>query len=256
MCYINGVKVSLEEYISYKKEQKRIKELTAAKLFYQPVKRCFDYTEWPIIRIDGLGNWDAMPAEWGLIPPWIKNRAEANEFRYKFPTYNAIGKEVLEKRAYMAAVKKNRCLVPSSGFYEFMHLPKTGKKGQPLKATESFPFYITVPDETVFYMAGFYTEWFDHDKDDYINTFTICTADAGNIMAQVHNLKKRQTTILPTELAENWLEKNLPDKDIIEIASHQFDNSKLHVHTVKQKFWEYENPEEEVHYDNVPEIIR
>ena len=92
MCYINGVRVTLEEFIRYKNEQKRIKELTAAKLFYQPVRRAFDYTEWPIIKVDAFGNWDAVAAEWGLIPPWIKDRKEANEFRYKFPTYNAIGR--------------------------------------------------------------------------------------------------------------------------------------------------------------------
>lgn len=255
MCYINGIQVSLEEYIRFKKEQKMVKDLAAAKLFNQPAKRCFDYTEWPIIRVDGFGNWDAVPAEWGIIPVWIRNRAEANEFRYKFPTYNAIGSEVLTKKSFSNAARKYRCLVPSSGFYEFMHLPKIGKKGQPLKATESFPFYITVKDEPVFFMAGIYSPWFDHEKDDWINTFTICTADAGDVMAQVHNLKKRQPSILPPELAERWLDKNLKDDEITAIASYQFDNHKLHAHTVKQQFWKYDEPEEEVHYDNVPEII-
>lgn len=256
MCYINGVKVSLEEFIRYKREQKMVKDLMAAKLFYQPVKRCFDYTEWPIIRIDGMGNWDAVPAEWGIIPPWIKTREEATMFRYKFPTYNAIGDELLTKKSFVTPARKYRCLVPSTEFYEFMHLPKIGKKGQPLKATESFPFHISVIDEPVFYMAGIYSPWFDNEKDDWINTFAICTADAGNVMAQVHNLKKRQPTILPTELAERWTDKDLTDKEIIELASHQFDNSKLQVYTVKQKFWLYENPDEEVHYDVVPEIIQ
>ena len=256
MCYINGVKVSLEEYIRYKREQKMVKELTASKLFNQEVKRCFDYTEWPIIRIDGFGNWDAVPAEWGLIPPWIKSRDEANEFRYKFPTYNAIGSELLSKKSYITPARKYRCLVPSTGFYEFMHLHKIGKKGQQLKATESFPFFISVPEEPVFYMAGIYSPWFDNEKDDWINTFAICTADAGVVMSQVHNLKKRQPTILPVEPAERWTDKDLKDDEITALASHQFDNSKLHVHTVKQQFWKYENPEEEVHYDNVPEIIR
>ena len=136
-----------------------------------------------------------------------------------------------------------------------MHLPKIGKKGQSLKATESFPFYITVKDENPFFLAGLYSPWFDHQRDAYIDTFSICTADAGYKMAQVHNLKKRQPTILPPGLADRWLDEKLSDKEIIEIASHQFDNSKLHIHTVKQKFWESAEPEEEVHYDNVPEII-
>jgi len=255
MCYINGVKVSLEEFIAFKKEQKRVAELTAAKLFYQPVKRAFDYTEWPIIKIDSFGKWDAFPAEWGIIPPWIKNREEAMMFRYKYPTYNAIGTELFEKKSFITPARKYRCLIPSSGFYEFMHLPKMGKKGQPLKATESFPFYITVANEPVFFFAGLYSPWFDHQRDEYIDTFTICTAEAGKVMAQVHNLKKRQPTILPADLAEKWLDEGLKDKDIVEIASHQFDNNLLQVHPVKQKFWESENPEEEVHYDHIPEII-
>lgn len=255
MCYINGVKVSLEEYIIYKREQKMIKDLTAAKLFYQPVKRCFDYTEWPIIKVDGFGKWDAVPAEWGLIPVWLKNREEANMFRYKFPTYNAIGDEMLTKKSFSSAARKHRCLIPSTGFYEFMHVPKTGKKGQPLKATDKIPFLITVPAERVFYFAGIYSPWFDQEKDDWVDTFSICTSNAGKVMAQVHNVKKRQPTILPADLAERWLDNNLKDDEIVKIASHQFDNTKLHVHTVKQQFWNDEKPEEEVHYDNVPEII-
>lgn len=255
MCYINGLRVSLEEYISFNNEQKRIKELTAAKLFYQPVKRAFDYTEWPVVKLDAFGQWDAYVAEWGIIPPWIKDRTEAQLFRYKYPTYNAIGTELFDKKSYITPARKYRCLIPSSGFYEFMHLPKIGKKGQPLKATESFPFYINVVDEPVFFFAGIYSPWFDREKDCYIDTFSICTADAGYKMAQIHNLKKRQPTILPAAVAERWLSPNLSDKEITAIASYQFDNSKLNVHTAKQKFWESAVPEEEVHYDNVPEIV-
>jgi len=255
MCYINGLKGALEAFILYKNEQKKIRDLTAARLFWQPVKRAFDYPEWPVIILDGFGKWDAVPAEWGIIPVWNKTRADANMFRYKFPTYNANGNEILSKKTFSSAARKHRCLVPSTGFYEFMHVPRIGKKGQPLKATDKIPFFVTVPQEPVFYMAGIYSPWFDQEKDDWVDTFSICTADAGNVMAQVHNVKKRQPTILPAGLAERWLDSNLTDEEIVEIASHQFDNTKLHVHTVKQQFWHVGDPEEEVHYDNVPEII-
>lgn len=255
MCYINGVKVSLAEYLRYKQHQREIKELTAAKLFNQPAKRCFDYTEWPIIKIDGFGNWDAVPMEWGIIPPWIKSRKEAAEFRYMYPTYNAVGSELLQKKSFATPARKYRCLVPSTGFYEYMHVPKIGKKGQPLKAVDKIPFYITVPGQPLFFMAGIYSPWFDHEKDDWIDTFSIVTADAGHVMAQVHNVKKRQPTILPADLAERWTDKDLKDEEIIRIASSQFDNSLLKVHTVNQQFWTDEDPTMEVHYDNVPEII-
>lgn len=254
MCYINGVKVSLETFIRFKQHEKELKQLTAAGLFNQPAKRCFDYTEWPIIRIDGYGEWDAVPMEWGIIAPWIKSREEARQSRIMYPTYNAIGAEMLQKKTFATPARKHRCLVPSTGFYEYMHVPKIGKKGQPLKAVDKIPFYITVPGQPLFYMAGIYSPWFDHDKDDWINTFSIITAEAGPVMAQVHNTKKRQPTILPPALAERWTDKDLTDTEIVEIASHQFDNNQLKAHTVSQQFWNDADPAVEVHYDTVPEI--
>lgn len=255
MCYINGVRVSLEEFIKYKREQKLIKELTAGKLFNQPAKRCFDYTEWPIIRVDGFGNWDAVPMEWGIIPVWVKDREEANQSRIMYPTYNAIGDELLNKRAYKNASKKYRCLVPSTGFYEYMHVHKIGKKGQQLKTTDRIPYRITISEEPIFYFAGIYSPWYDRERDEYINTFSICTTEAGPLMAQIHNVKKRQPTILTEELQELWLSKNLSDKEIVEIASYQYDNKKLRAYTVRQGMWNEEVPEMEVHYDNVPELV-
>lgn len=255
MCYINDIKVNLKEFIRYKQQQKQLTQLTAANLFNQPAKRCFDYTEWPIICTDAFGNWDAVPMEWGIIPPWIKNRQEATQFRYRYPTYNAIGAELFDKKSFATPARKYRCLVPSTGFYEYMHVPKIGKKGQPLKAVDKIPFFITVPGQRIFFMAGIYSPWFDHEKDDWINTFTLLTAAAGPLMAQVHNIKKRQPSILTQELAERWTDNNLLDKEITAIGSYQFDNALLKVHTVNQQFWNDEDPTMEVHYDNLPLLI-
>lgn len=256
MCYINGVKVSREEFIAYRQQQKELKQLMAAKLFFQPAKRSFDYTEWPIIRVDANGyDWDAVPMEWGIIPTWITTRAEAKQFRAGFPTYNARGIELLEKKCFATAARKGRCLVPSSWFFESMHVPKIGKQGQPLKTCDSIPFKISVADQPLFYMAGIYLPWFDHEKKEWIKTFSICTTDAGPVMAQIHNGRGRQPTILTPELAERWTEKNLTDKEITDIATHQFDNSKLSFHPVKRKFWEAEDPTEEACYENLPGII-
>lgn len=257
MCYINGVKVSKEVFLAHKQQEKELKQLMAAKLFYQPARRAFDYTEWPIIRVDANGkDWDAVPAEWGIIRTDIKTRAAADEFRRLYPTFNAIGKEILEKNSYQLAARKGRCLVPSTWFFESMQVNKRGKKGQRLATTESIPFKISVKDEELFYMAGIYLPWFDPDKNDWIKTFSICTADAGPVMSQIHNFRKRQPTILTPELAERWTDKDLNDREIIEIASHQFDNRKLEFHPVKRKFWEDpDNAIEQVHYDHLPEII-
>ncbi len=255
MCYINGVKVSLEEFIKYKREQKLIKDLTAAKLFYQPVKWSFNHTEWPIITVDGFGKWDAEPAEWGIIPPWIKSREEANVFKRKYLTYNAIGAELFEKRSYATPARKYRCLVPTTGFYEHRHVPQFGKKGQPLKTPFKVPYHISHKDGTLMFMAGIFSPWFDHQRDEWVKTFSICTTEAGSLLKVVHNSKERQPVILTPELAERWTDKDLTDEEILKIATFQFPNENLKANTVGKDFLLSLNPEEEIHYDNVPEII-
>jgi putative SOS response-associated peptidase YedK len=263
MCYINGVKVSLKEYIAYKQKQKELKHLNQLKILNQPAKRGFDYSDWPIIKpyADGK-DWEPVAMEWGFIPSWVTTREDVEKFRkgYKdasgkfqigYTTLNAMGEEILNKKMFHEAALTRRCLVLSSGFYEHRHLPKMGKKGQVLKATEKYPYHITVKDADDFLIAGIYNTFIDRQTGETKDTFAILTTSAldHKIMSQVHNSKMRMPTILTDELANKWTEPDLSEKEIIELATFQYPSEKMKAHPVRKDFLQYEDPETEFIYE-------
>jgi putative SOS response-associated peptidase YedK len=265
MCYINGVKVSLETYIRYKQQEKELKQLRAA-LLYQPAKKGFDYSEWPIIKPSADGkDWDVVAMEWGFIPSYLKNREEVKRFRNgyvdstgKFRTgitaLNFIGEEVLDKPMYKDSALKRRCLVLSSGFYEHRHIQVVGKSGKLLKTPEKFPYHITVKDRPLFYIPGIWNNWTDKNTGESVDTFALGTTEANSLMKQVHNSKGRMPIILPPDLADEWTEPDLSPERIKEILSYQIPASEMEAHTVRKDFLEQEDPDVEFKYEAVPEL--
>ncbi|WP_084396257.1 SOS response-associated peptidase family protein [Henriciella aquimarina] len=51
--------------------------------------------------------------KWGLVPPWMKEKP-------KFSTINAKSETIEEKATWKASLNKLRCVVPISGFYEWV----------------------------------------------------------------------------------------------------------------------------------------
>jgi hypothetical protein len=111
MCYINGVRVSLKDFIEYKEKQKELKHLNEM-LLLQPASKGFSYGDWPIIKpsVDGK-DWDVVAMEWSFIPSWITTREEVAKFRYGYKdatgrfipgytTLNAMGEEILNKKMF------------------------------------------------------------------------------------------------------------------------------------------------------------
>lgn len=143
-----------------------------------------------------------------------------------------------------------------SGFYEWRHVPRLGRRGNPLKATEAFPYYITVRDkpENVFFMAGVCREWTNEKRGQSADTFAIVTTEANELMQQVHNTKKRMPTILTEELAKEWLWGKLSEADISAIARYQYDPDKMIAWPVEKKFIEKTNPDEEFVYEQLPPL--
>jgi putative SOS response-associated peptidase YedK len=110
------------------------------------------------------------------------------------------------------AAKNRRCLVLSTGIVESRHVPKIGKKGQELKETIKYPYYITLKNQEYFFMPGLYNEWLDPETSQFVNTVAIGITQANALMGQIHNSKFRMPTILTEDLAYEWLLEK-PDKD-------------------------------------------
>lgn len=124
-------------------------------------------------------------AYWGLIPSWATNKKIA------LKTLNAKIETLTEKPSFKD-LTQNRCLVWATGFYEWQWLDRKGKQKQ--------KYLITLKDQPLFAFAGLFSTGETH------KTFTILTTAANEVMAKIHNTKKRMPVLLPREKQSDWLE--------------------------------------------------
>lgn len=103
-------------------------------------------------------------------------------FRNKGVIINARAETVEEKKLFSSSLKARRCIVPSTGFYEW----DADKK----------KFIFNTPDDQMLYMAGIYNQ-FDGE-----NRFVILTTDANASMAPVHN---RMPVVVPKDMVRHWI---------------------------------------------------
>jgi putative SOS response-associated peptidase YedK len=265
MCYYNGQKVTRAEYI-------RLKQLEKALANYDFLSHDlnigFEYGLNAVLKpISGKEDFDIVPMEWGFIPHYINNREELQHFRrggtnpktgkFDVPiiTLNAIGEELFQKVTYKKAAMERRCLVLSSGFYEWRHIfPVNKKTGLPLKTAIKYPYFITLPEKEYFYMAGIWTPWTDKNTGEYVESFAIVTTKANKLMEQVHNNKKRMPTILNEDLAYEWMFAKLDETRVTEIATTQYPTEEMSAISIAKDFITALNPQEPFKYEALPEL--
>src|SRR5690349_11736462 len=126
MCYYNGCKVSRAEFIRLKSIEKELKNLT----LNRPAQTGFDYRDWPIIK----PTYDKKDIEiknvhWEYIPESVYDEFALREARKHYSWLNAKGENLFVNEKgkismYREGALTGRCLVLSSGFYEWRHIPK------------------------------------------------------------------------------------------------------------------------------------
>lgn len=137
---------------------------------------------WAIVP-DGAGG-VVLPMRWGLLPPWAKDT------RLAYSTINARLDGVATKPAFRAAWKQRRCLVPSSGYYEWK--PEGGAKQ---------PYFLHPADAPVMFFAGLYEARPDGAGGELL-TYSIITREAEPAVAHIHD---RMPLILPAPVFRDWL---------------------------------------------------
>ncbi len=105
---------------------------------------------------------------------------------------NARRETAAEKNLFRGSLIKQRCAVPSTGFFEW---DKNKRK-----------FLFNLPDTKMLYMAGLWRNIGD------LSEFVIITADANDSVSPVHN---RMPLILPRDKIESWL---YDDSDAMSLA--------------------------------------
>ena len=146
-------------------------------------------TQWlPVIRHHPEHGLELARLRWGLIPSWAKDPSIGAKM------INARGETVSEKPAFRAAFKRRRCLVPMLGFYEWRKTP-AGK----------VPHFIHYRSGDLLAAAGLFEYWPGADGADPIESYTIITTPANELMAKLHD---RMPVLLAEKDQAAWLDPN------------------------------------------------
>ncbi len=135
---------------------------------------------------------EVLPALWGLINSWAKDRKRAAA------QINARVETLDTRSAFKEAFRKRRCLVPADGFFEWTG-PKNARR----------PIWFHNQDGGLLLFAGLYEYW-QPEPDVWERTFTIVTTDANKTVADVHD---RMPVLLTGEQAEAWMYQDETDLD-------------------------------------------
>ena len=114
-------------------------------------------------------------------------RPELQSWGYKLPkslVINARAETAAEKPMFRDGVARRRCVIPSSGFWEWNQNKRK--------------FFFQLPGETVLYMAGLYS------MRDGMPCYCILTTTANESMREVHH---RMPLVLRREQITPWLEQ-------------------------------------------------
>jgi putative SOS response-associated peptidase YedK len=229
MCYVIGVKIPKKQTI---KIGSAVLDLDAIDI---PMQSGFAYDQWPVIFKAPLLRPGLM--HWELIPQWVHNEKELIESRKKYTTLNIKAETILSNKVAQSSIHSHRCLILASHFFEWQQIEK-----------EKYPHCISVNDTPLFYIAGVWNTWTNQNTGEIKNSFGIITTEANGLMSKIHNVKKRMPTILNDDLANAWVNENLNEVQILEIAKHQYDDNKMSAFTVAKNFQQIENPCKKVEY--------
>lgn len=185
---------------------------------YQPsyYYHAFGLPEIPAVCSDSPGKIKLL--RWGLIPSWVKKIENANEIRYK--TFNARAESVSTKPSFSKAFRSNRCLIPVAGFFEWQHLEN-----------KKIPWYIYPANNQIMSLAGIFDNWVESTTGEIFSTFSVVTTDANELMAEIHNSKKRMPVILDRADENIWINLSTPQDQALSLLK-PCPSDMLRAHTI------------------------
>lgn len=193
----------------------------------------FQYPKLVVIRENEINQFN-----WGLIPFWTKTGDDALKIRSM--TLNARAETIFDKPSFRTPIKSRRCVLPVNGFFEWKEIDK-----------EKIPHYIYPKDRSLFYIGCLYDTWINKESGEVLNTFSMITCPANNMMRGIHNSganKHRMPLIIDADDVEKWIDPGL-SRDSIEGLMKPYDDTQMSAYTISKKAnYSRENR-------NVPEIL-
>jgi putative SOS response-associated peptidase YedK len=143
------------------------------------------------IGADRAGLPAAAFCRWGLVAPWASDA--------KPGPINARSETVADKPTFAEPIRKRRCLIPASGFYEWL---RRGKAKQ--------PYAFRLADDRPFAFAGLWERW--EGPDGPVETCCILTTEANELVRPAHD---RMPVMLERPNFEQWLDPAEQDTEAL-----------------------------------------
>jgi len=168
----------------------------------------------PVIRQRADGSREMSAMRWGLVPHWVKDPAS-----FKANLFNARSESAAEKPSFRDAMRKQRCILPASGFYEWQKL-NGGKQ----------PHHVVRVDGQPMAFAGL---WSHNGRGSAgLNSCTILTT-AANVDVEV--LHDRMPVILEQRDWARWLDPEEDDPQRLEDVLVPAEAGTLRIYAVSRE---------------------
>jgi putative SOS response-associated peptidase YedK len=169
------------------------------------------------VLIEEQGERHIVPMQWGLVPPWAAN-VTAHPSK---PLINARAEGIATKPSFRRAVRSQRLLVPSSGYFEWQ-ATASGKQ----------PYFLHRADDALMGYAGLYEVGRDAAGEIW-RTFTIITCAANERAAPIH---QRMPVILQGLDEEAlWLDAAITDVNAVTSLLRPAPSATLEVYPVSKR---------------------
>jgi putative SOS response-associated peptidase YedK len=166
-----------------------------------------------VIRRDDGNHLEEM--RWGFMTPWMKDPKDM----FKYSMFNARAEGIFDKPTWKKAIRFQRCLVPSNGFYEW-------KKEDDGK----HPFLIRPKDQELFAFGGVYGNWKDAEGVEW-GTYSIVTTTPNKEMSSIHS---REPLMLKPEDQDLWLDPSMDEPDAIAELLRPYKDGMLQMYEVSR----------------------
>jgi putative SOS response-associated peptidase YedK len=162
----------------------------------------------PIAALLGDGRYTTT--HFGLIPHWAKSRQKS--------VINARAETLAEKPSFREPLRRNRCLIPANGFYEWRR-----------EGTMKIPYWISPKAESFFAFAGLWDRWVDNSSGEVITSSAIITTGPNDLMRTIHD---RMPVILEPSQWQQWLDPAITDPLALQPLLSSADSGSMQAHEV------------------------
>ena len=176
---------------------------------------------------DREGRKKAAKLRWGLVPHWATDTSTG----YKL--INARAESLFSKPTFRIAVKKKRCLIPASCFFEWKPSGEGPKQ----------PYCIRPNKEDLFAFAGIWERWENKATGQKIYSCSIVTTRANEAVKQLHD---RMPVIISKDEYDLWLDRNTLDPESLKHLLEPISDHCLEIYKVGLEVNNPANDTEEV----------